>query len=146
MSSEPQRNKVQVLLVEDNPGDVHLLRLALRNAQVNCDLQVIGDGAQALQFVRDCESQSTHSSLPDIAILDLNVPKNDGVEILEAIRASTRFAQLPVLILTSSSSPREAARLQCLGVSGHLIKPPDFEAFMGIGPVIRRMLEEHQLL
>jgi two-component system response regulator len=141
MSIGLQSDNVHVLLVEDNPGDVQLLQLAFSEANLDCDLTVIPDGAQALQFLHEFDPGSQR--LPDLTILDLNVPKNDGVEILEAMRASTTFATVPVVILTSSSSPREFARLEGLGVSRHLTKPAELEAFLDIGFTIKRILQDH---
>lgn len=138
MNNELPNAKFHVFLVEDNPGDVGLLRLALQDAQLDCELTVVPDGAQALQFVR--EQDSGTRALPDLAILDLNVPKNDGLDVLEAIRTSARLGSMPVVMLTSSSSPRDAARIHRFGISRHISKPADLEAFMRIGQVIREVL------
>jgi two-component system response regulator len=143
MSRGQQASKAHILLVEDNPGDVQLLRLAFDAASLDCDLTVIADGAEAVQLVRQFESDSTRRP-PDLAILDLNVPRKDGLEVLESIRASSPLAAMPVVILTSSSSPRELNRLQTLGACRHITKPAELEAFMAIGPVIKQILEKRQ--
>ncbi len=131
--------KTHILMVEDNPGDVELLRLALRTAGIDCELTVIADGREALLYVQQYEAGGRRP--PDLAILDLNVPKNDGIEILEAIRVSALFAALPVVVLTSSSSPRETQKLQSLGISRHVSKPLELEEFMKIGTTVREVLE-----
>jgi CheY-like chemotaxis protein len=128
--------KTRILIVEDNPGDVELLRMAFRHAQLECDLTVIRDGRDALIYVRDGSAV-----LPDLAILDLNVPKNDGLEILAAIRGSERYAPVPVMVLTSSSSPADTARAQALGVTRHLIKPLELEQFMEVGRIVKQIIE-----
>lgn len=130
-----------ILIVEDNPGDVELLRMAFRRAQLECELMVIGDGQKALAYVQRRAGRES-GSMPDLTILDLNIPKNDGLEILEAIRASDEFQGVPVVVLTSSGSPRDAARVQELGATRHLIKPMDLEGFMEVGKIVKGVLEE----
>src|ERR1700722_6747250 len=111
MSVEVRRNRPCILLVEDNPGDVDLLRLAFNSAELDCELTVLDDGGEALAFVRQ-EGKYAAVLMPDLAILDLNIPKNDGLEILEAMRENPTFAELPVAVLSSSSSPRERATME----------------------------------
>lgn len=129
--------KARILVVEDNPSDVDLLRWALQGADVDFDLKVINDGGEAMAYVRrHAESEIPH----DLAILDLNVPKNDGLEILEAMRSTTAFRALPVAVLTSSSSPRERTKLTALNVTRLIAKPLEFDEFMKIGYVIKQVL------
>lgn len=130
-----------ILLVEDNPGDVELLRMAFQRARLECDLTVIADGQQALAYVQRRVGREP-GSRPDLAILDLNIPKNDGLEILEAIRAADDFKGVPVVVLTSSASPRDAARVRELGAAKHLTKPMDLDGFMEVGNVVKGVLAE----
>lgn len=141
MSAAPQVRKARILLVEDNPGDVELLRLSLNSAKVDCDLTVIVDGEQAVDYVQRQHAENP----PDLAILDLNVPRVGGLEILEAIRASPDLAGLPVMILTSSSSPHEAARLEALQISKHVIKPLELDEFLHIGFIVKQLLDAPRL-
>jgi CheY-like chemotaxis protein len=129
----------RILLVEDNPGDVELLRLALKRAKLDCELTVLDDGAEALALVRQ---QGKHAATPppDLAILDLNVPKYDGVEILEAMRANPAFANVRVAVLSSSSSPRERATIEKFRVSRYITKPLDLEEFLKIGRILKELL------
>ncbi|MEP7362440.1 MAG: response regulator [Acidobacteriota bacterium] len=136
-------NKISILLMEDNPGDVQLLRLALSTAGVDCEFIVISDGAQAIQFANQCAEDSGRI-VPDLAILDMDLPKHDGLAILEALRGSAHFAALPVVILTSSPTLRELPKLQSLGITRHLTKPPDLDAFMALGVVIKEILEANR--
>lgn len=138
MGNELSDSKYRILVVEDNPADVALLRLALQDANVPFVLTVVEDGADALEHIRKLAAAPGNS--PDLVILDLNLPKHDGLEILADLRAMPALSELPVLILTSSSSPRERARLEALQIKGHLTKPLDFEAFMRVGVVIRNVL------
>ncbi|MCW5979968.1 MAG: response regulator [Bryobacteraceae bacterium] len=130
----PQRHKI--LVIEDNPGDVELLRLALAGAGLDCELTVIDDGGDALTF-------AASSAVPfDLAVLDLNLPKNDGLEILEAMRANPVLSDMPVALLSSSSSPREQARLEAFRIGRYLTKPSDLDAYLQIGAVLKQMLTE----
>ena len=95
---------VRILLVEDNTADVYLFRKALLGAELNFELTVIEDGGRAIAFVRG-EGEYAGSPVPDLVVLDLSLPKNDGIQVLEAIRATKRFANVPVVITSSSPSP-----------------------------------------
>ena len=136
-SSEP---KIGVLVVEDNPPDVELLRWALRKAQFDCELTVVDDGRDAIEFVRQTGKYSG-MALPDIVVLDLNLPKNDGLEILQALRANPAYDDVPVVVLSSSSSPRERARLEGYRVSSYITKPADLDEYATIGVTLRQMAE-----
>ena len=98
--------RFRILLVEDNAGDVYLLRKALAAAQVAFDWTVLEDGAQALAFVRG-ERTYAHIPIPDLVLLDLNLPKNGGLQVLTAIRQHPRLAAVPVMVTSSSQSPRD---------------------------------------
>jgi two-component system, chemotaxis family, response regulator Rcp1 len=135
-----ESRKACILVIEDNPADVALLRLALENAELDCDLTVLEDGGEALAFVREPGS-ATRASKVELVILDLNLPKNDGLEILEAMRASEAFSQIPVAILSSSSSTRERARMEKFSVNRFITKPADLEEFMKIGLSVKELLE-----
>lgn len=135
-------HKIQLLLVDDNPGDVQLFRWALKRAEIDCELSVIADGGEALAMVRR-ESAAASPHRPDLVVLDLNLPKADGREILTAMRSTAVFSEVPVVILTSSTAPREREQLQSLRVARHLVKPPDFKEFMNLGAIVKQVLEEH---
>ena len=138
MSEIPGTRKSHILVVEDNPADVGLLRLALKAAQVECDLTVLEDGAEALAFVR--HRQNPGDFVPHLIVLDLNLPKNGGLEVLEAIRANPAFSGMAVAILSSSSSPRERARIEEFGVDRFITKPLDLDGFLGIGAILKTLL------
>lgn len=133
--------KFRILLVEDNAADVQLLRMAFQEASLDCDLIVLEDGAEALALVRQ-QGRFAESQVPDLAVLDLNLPKNGGVEVLDAIRESQAFRQMPVAILSSSSSPRERAKIEEFGVKRFLTKPLDLDEFLGLGLVLKTLLED----
>ena len=130
----------RILLVEDNSGDVYLFRLALEIAKLNFELIVIDDGAAALAFVRG-EGKYAGRPVPDLAVLDLNLPKHEGAEVLEAIRQSQDLANIPVVITSSSASPHDRTKTEHLGVERYINKPHDLEEFLKIGLTFRDILE-----
>lgn len=131
----------RIVLVEDNPGDVHLLRMALRSAAVACEVQVLVDGAEGMALARR-EGPHAGAAPPDLIVLDLNLPKHHGLEVLEALRADPVLAEVPVVVFSSFASPREQARVRELGASRFLAKPPDLDAFLQVGSVLRSVLQE----
>ncbi len=140
MNNPTFERKIRILLVEDNPADVDLMRLALLGAQLDCELTVLEDGAEALDFLRGLEAIG--ASTPDLAVLDLNLPKIDGVEVLLAMRAHQSFSRVPVAVVTSSSSPRERAHIEQFGVGRYITKPADLDEFLMIGFTLKELLAE----
>ncbi len=127
--------KARLLIIEDNPGDVTLLSLALERAGVDCEVSVIEDGGAAIELLRQKEPP-----IPDLVILDLNLPKADGREVLSAMRSVEAFADVPVVIWTSSNAPHEREQLNALRVTRYLVKPPDLNEFLKLGDVIGDVL------
>ena len=134
MSAERHR----ILLVEDNPSDAFLVRKALENAEVNFDLTLIEDGAEAMAFVRR-EGKYATAPTPDLAVLDLNLPKHDGSEILKEMRQSP-LSNVPVVILTSSPSPSERQKLEAFHIMRYIIKPDNLKEFLQVGKLLRNVL------
>lgn len=130
-----------IFLVEDNPPDVELFRMALEDACVQCELIVFEDGSEVLEHLAKTNFGPEHP-VPDLIMLDLNLPKNDGLEILQVIRDTPAFAKVPVVVLSSSSSPRERAKLAAFRIREFLVKPPDLEEYLKIGKVVRNVLDE----
>ncbi|WP_027079455.1 response regulator [Luteimonas mephitis] len=122
----------EILLVEDNPDDVELTRIAFAEAKVANRLEVAGDGAEALDylFARGRYAHRDPGDLPAIVLLDLNLPKVDGREVLQAIRANERTRALPVVVLTTSTEPFDVEASYALGVNSYIRKPVDFEQFV----------------
>jgi CheY-like chemotaxis protein len=121
-----------ILLVEDNPDDVELTRLAFEEASVANRVVVAADGAEALDylFARGQHADRDPSQLPSIVLLDLNLPKLDGREVLQAIRADPATRDLPVIVLTTSAEPFDVEASYALGVNSYIQKPVDFEQFV----------------
>lgn len=125
-------NEKEILLVEDNPDDVELTRIAFAEAKIANTLTVVRDGAEALDylFARGAYAARDPDDLPSIILLDLNLPKVDGREVLQAIRSDARTRALPVVVLTTSNEPFDVEASYALGVNSYIRKPVDFEQFV----------------
>ena len=121
-----------ILLIEDNPDDAELTRIAFAEAGIDSQLVVVGDGAEALDylFARGAHAGRDAADLPSIVLLDLNLPKLDGREVLQAIRSDARTRALPVVVLTTSDEPFDIEATYALGVNSYIRKPVDFEQFV----------------
>ena len=139
MTDHPGGRKFHLLVVEDNPGDIALLRMALEGAGLDCELTLIQDGSDALAFIARSGRDGAPGT-PDLAILDLNVPKCDGLEILAAMRADPVFAEVPVAVLSSSSSPRDRAQMEAFRIGRYITKPPDLDDYLKIGQIVKELL------
>ena len=131
----------RVLLVEDNAGDIYLFRKALEGAGLNFALTVIEDGSQALALVRG-EREYAGDPVPDLVVLDLNLPKHEGIEVLDAIELSRSFEGVPVVITSSSPWPPRLTESERLRVARYIPKPPDLNAFLAIGAELKEVLLE----
>jgi DNA-binding response OmpR family regulator len=131
-------------LAEDNLPDALLVREAIKAEKLPVDVHMAPDGERAVDFIARAE-QDPDAPCPDILLLDLNLPKIDGFEVLRRIRASEKCKNIPVLIVTSSDSPADRSEAARLG-AGYFRKPPNYEQFMKVGSVLRRFLEENGLL
>ncbi len=129
----------RILLVEDNEADVYLFCKALETTDLKFELTVIRDGAEALAFVRH-EGKYATSSVPNLVVLDLNLPKEGGVQVLQAIREGKIFSDVPVAIVSSSASPQDRHETGKLGVDRYITKPPNLEEFLKIGQIFRELL------
>jgi chemotaxis family two-component system response regulator Rcp1 len=132
MSSERKNwQPVEILLVEDNPGDVELTREALNGAKVANRLHVVDDGAEATDFLFH-RGKFSDAPRPDIILLDLNLPKKDGRQVLSEIKANAKLAQIPVVVLTTSQAEEDILRAYQLHANCYITKPVDFNQFLRI--------------
>jgi CheY-like chemotaxis protein len=122
---------IQVLLVEDNPGDVRLTKEALKEGKLLNQLTVVGDGVEALSLLRK-EGIYTDAPQPELILLDLNLPKKDGREVLAEIKADPNLRRIPVVVLTTSSSEEDILKIYDLHANCYITKPVDLEQFMGV--------------
>jgi CheY-like chemotaxis protein len=131
-SSSTLDRTIQVLLVEDNLGDVELTRLALEESQLSIDLSVVGDGAAALEFLQTRQQGYTNAPYPDLILLDLNLPKKSGHEVLAALKADRLLKRIPVLVLTTSQAEEDILKAYDRYASGYISKPASFERFVQV--------------
>ena len=129
MSEQRSSDPADILLVEDNPGDVRLTREAFAAGRIATTLRVVGDGIEALDFLYQ-RGDYTDAPRPDLVLLDLDLPRTDGDEVLEEIRADADLKQLPVIILTSSAAQADVVKAYELHANALLTKPVDPAEFM----------------
>jgi chemotaxis family two-component system response regulator Rcp1 len=122
---------IEVLLVEDSPGDVRLTREAFKDAKVHINLHVASDGAEAMVFLKR-EGKYANVPRPDLILLDLNLPKKDGREVLEEIKENPTLKTIPVVILTTSSSEADILRSYQLHANCYITKPVGLEGFLTV--------------
>jgi two-component system, chemotaxis family, response regulator Rcp1 len=122
---------IEILLVEDNPGDVRLTREALREGKIHNNLAVVEDGVEALRYLRS-EGPHAGAPRPDVILLDLNLPRKDGREVLEEVKADPELRTIPVVVLTSSDAERDVVRAYDLHANCYVTKPVDLEQFINV--------------
>lgn len=122
---------VNILLVEDNPGDVRLTQEAFKEGKIPVNLQVVMDGVEALRYLKK-EAPYHLSPTPDLILLDLNLPKRDGREVLEEIKTDPQLRHMPVVVLTTSNAEQDILRSYNLYVNSYINKPVDFDRFFDI--------------
>jgi chemotaxis family two-component system response regulator Rcp1 len=122
---------IEILLVEDNPGDVRLTQEALREGKVKNNLHVARDGVEALAFLRR-EGIHKDATRPDLVLLDLNLPRKDGREVLAEIKADPALKMLPVVVLTTSSAEADILNTYSLHANCYITKPVDLEQFVKV--------------
>jgi two-component system, response regulator len=122
---------IEILLVEDNPNDEELTLYALRKNNIFNQIQVMRDGAEALEYIfcTGAFADRQINNPPKVVLLDLKLPKVDGLEVLERIKADARTRIIPVVVLTSSQEERDIVESYQLGVNSYIVKPVDFEQF-----------------
>jgi CheY-like chemotaxis protein len=122
---------IEILLVEDNPGDVNLTRIALADREINVNLSVVADGVEAMNFLhrRGEYYQAIH---PDLILLDWNLPRKDGREVLVEIKADEKLQRIPVVVLTTSQAEEDILKAYNLHANCYITKPVDFNQFVHI--------------
>ncbi|HEY9618818.1 MAG TPA: response regulator [Crinalium sp.] len=129
--TQPTGRPIEILLVEDSPGDIRLTQEVLKEGKVHNHLSVVEDGAQALAFLRR-EGSYIHAPQPDLILLDLNLPKKGGQEVLEAIKADEHLRRIPVVILTTSRAEEDIIRAYNLHANCYIVKPIDLDQFIQV--------------
>jgi len=122
---------IEILLVEDSPGDVRLTIEALKDGKVRNHLSVVGDGEEALEFLHR-RGRYSDAPVPDLILLDLNLPKVDGREVLEKIKNDGRLRRIPVVVLTTSRAEQDVLKSYDLHANCYITKPVDLDQFIGV--------------
>lgn len=120
---------IEILLIEDNPADVRLTQEAFREARIHNNLHVVQDGVSAMAFIHQTAPHQ-HAPRPDLILLDLNLPKKDGREVLKEIKSDSNLRQIPVVILTTSEDEKDVLRSYDLHANAYLVKPIDVLKFV----------------
>lgn len=124
-------NLISVLLVDDDPGDVLLVREAFEDHKVGNLLSVVSDGVEAMEYVRG-EGEFAGATRPDLILLDLNLPRKGGIEVLAEIKGDPALATIPVVVLTTSAAEEDIVHAYKLHANAYITKPVDFEQFTQI--------------
>jgi CheY-like chemotaxis protein len=138
MSPQANGRPIAMLLVEDNAGDVRLTREALREGGVSSTIAVARDGVEALRYLRR-EGAHSGATRPDVVLLDLNLPRQDGWQVLQEMKADPALSAIPVVVLTSSQTERDIADAYDLGASRFITKPVDFEEYVRVMMTIEQI-------
>ena len=122
---------IEILLVEDNPGDARLTLEAFKEGRVLNNFNVVKDGVEALAYLRR-EGQYANAAQPDLILLDLNLPRKDGREVLEEIKADEHLKKIPVVVLTTSAAEEDIARAYTRHANCYITKPVDLDQFLRV--------------
>lgn len=131
------------MVIEDNPTDVFLVREALRAHGLDVDLQVFEDGEAAITFVQQLDADDT-LACPSLVLLDVNLPRADGFEVLRCLRSSMRCGGIPVIVMTSSPALADRTTATVLRADAYFQKPPSYDAFLKLGALAQQMLGEER--
>jgi len=126
-----KRRPIDVLLVEDNPGDVRLTQEALKEGRLEIELSVTPDGVEALEFLHQT-GKYTDAPRPDLILLDLNLPRKSGREVLSEIKSDPELKNIPVLVMTTSTAEQDISRAYSLNANCYIAKPLELEDFIAV--------------
>jgi len=134
-------SRFQIVLIEDNPADVFLVELALRENNVACDMTLFNNGEEALSVLCPPEGRVENTFVPDAILLDLNTPKSDGFSVLARLRLNSRLAEVPIAIITSSQATSDRDRISRFGGIRYIKKPSQLDAFLStVGRAVKEMI------
>lgn len=131
MIDQQQNQEVKILLVDDNPGDVLLTQEALEDAKIVNTMDSVQDGVEALKYLKKQESYP-HAERPDLILLDINMPRMNGHELLNIIKNDADLKRIPVIMLTTSEAERDVFKSYDLHANGYIVKPVDVDQFMEV--------------
>jgi CheY-like chemotaxis protein len=134
-------SRSHILIVEDNAADVYLIRASVSASTINAELHVVTDGEQAVRFFDDADRDSA-APCPELVLLDINLPRKHGGEVLEHMRRSPRCRHALVIVVSSSESIRDREAMAQLGANGYFRKPSDYSEFLKLGTMIKDLLRK----
>src|SRR5262249_8915338 len=132
-----------ILVVEDNAADIFLIREAITASGINAGVHCLRDGEQAIRFLDDAD-RDVSAPCPNLVILDINLPKRHGTEVLRHLRQSSRCGNTPVIVVSTSDSARDREESMKRGATGYFRKPSEFDEFLKLGDVIRELFPNSQ--
>jgi len=133
--------RLSLLVVENSPADVFLVKEAMKEEGLGCQMEVADDGEKAIRILDDVDAGS--QEVPNLLLVDLNVPRQTGTQVLERLRRSPRCGNTPVVMMSTSDTAVERKRAFDLGATEYFCKPSSLAEFMQLGKLVRRLLEQH---
>jgi len=133
------RRAPTVFLIEDNPADIFFVRTALESEGIDSELLIAHDGEKAIEFIEATDADPI-APRPQIILLDLNLPRTSGIEVLRRLKRSARCAEVPVIVVTSSNAPGDRAEAESLGAIRYFLKPHSLDEYMKLGSVVKSIL------
>ena len=134
--------QLSLLVVEDSPADVFLLKEAMKQEGLSCRMEVADDGEKAIRILDEVDAGSQY--VPDLLLVDLNVPRQSGTQVLQRLRQSPRCGKTPVVMMSTSDTAAERQHAFALGATEYFCKPSSLTAFMQLGKLVRRLLEDQR--
>jgi chemotaxis family two-component system response regulator Rcp1 len=128
ITPQKKKKRKRLLLVEDNPGDIRLTLEAIKECKIEIEMDVISDGDKVMRFLYK-EGEFQNAERPDVIMLDLNLPKRNGIEILHEIKSSPRFKRIPVIAVTTSEADHDIYKAYDTHANAYILKPVDFDDF-----------------
>jgi two-component system, chemotaxis family, response regulator Rcp1 len=142
-SDQPGSRSWQILIAEDSKSDVYLIRQALKQSGIDAQIHVADDGEKTVRFFEQADADPA-APCPDLILLDINMPRYEGGEVLRRLRASARCKDALVLVVTSSDSQRDRQQMDAFGANGYFRKPSEFSEFMKLGQLVRDLLARNE--
>jgi CheY-like chemotaxis protein len=132
--------KYRILVIEDSKTDVFLIREAVASSQIDTEIDIVRDGEAATRYF-DAADRNENTPRPDLVLLDLNLPKKSGNQVLKHLRDSVRCRHVKVLIVSSSDAPQDRGSVENFAIEGYFKKPSSYAGFMGLGLIVKELLE-----
>jgi CheY-like chemotaxis protein len=130
--SKREKNRVIILMADDDPDDRYLAKTAFEESEVACDVQFVENGVEVLEYLERCGKYEEVGDIPHLILLDLNMPRKDGKQVLRELKESSLFRHIPVIIFSTSKSPEEIRQLYLMGANSFISKPSSFDKLLEV--------------